>query len=153
AGDGHQHDQDTEEGGTRAGAFASGHGRHRTGRKPHSGVRQSTAESVHAGTRTGTLRDGWRGPGLESRRPARHRHLRAPPQGRALHNSTCPTTYGSAAGSSTAASAPAQISASVSHRDQPCSTTNPSTTRWRSEEHTSELQSRENLVCRLLLEK
>src|SRR5690606_41474798 len=25
--------------------------------------------------------------------------------------------------------------------------------RWRSEEHTSELQSRENLVCRLLLEK
>src|SRR5690606_40278691 len=24
---------------------------------------------------------------------------------------------------------------------------------WRSEEHTSELQSRENLVCRLLLEK
>src|SRR5690606_41156173 len=26
-------------------------------------------------------------------------------------------------------------------------------TMWRSEEHTSELQSRENLVCRLLLEK
>src|SRR5690606_40378408 len=26
-------------------------------------------------------------------------------------------------------------------------------TEWRSEEHTSELQSRENLVCRLLLEK
>src|SRR5690606_41957428 len=26
-------------------------------------------------------------------------------------------------------------------------------TAWRSEEHTSELQSRENLVCRLLLEK
>src|SRR5690606_40877343 len=25
--------------------------------------------------------------------------------------------------------------------------------KWRSEEHTSELQSRENLVCRLLLEK
>src|SRR5436309_10554301 len=25
--------------------------------------------------------------------------------------------------------------------------------RWRSEEHTSELQSRENIVCRLLLEK
>src|SRR5690606_40195816 len=34
-------------------------------------------------------------------------------------------------------------------------TTRPSTTRanLRSEEHTSELQSRENLVCRLLLEK
>src|SRR6266700_4323268 len=29
----------------------------------------------------------------------------------------------------------------------------PRTTRRRSEEHTSELQSRENLVCRLLLEK
>src|SRR5256886_5429559 len=28
-----------------------------------------------------------------------------------------------------------------------------STTRWRSEEHTSELQSQSNLVCRLLLEK
>src|SRR5690606_961686 len=27
------------------------------------------------------------------------------------------------------------------------------TLKWRSEEHTSELQSRENLVCRLLLEK
>src|SRR6266511_6437924 len=37
-------------------------------------------------------------------------------------------------------------------------TTSPATLRWppacmRSEEHTSELQSRENLVCRLLLEK
>src|SRR5690606_40967934 len=29
----------------------------------------------------------------------------------------------------------------------------PARSRWRSEEHTSELQSRENLVCRLLLEK
>src|SRR5690606_40646423 len=29
----------------------------------------------------------------------------------------------------------------------------PASTRLRSEEHTSELQSRENLVCRLLLEK
>src|SRR5690606_39386731 len=29
----------------------------------------------------------------------------------------------------------------------------PEGARWRSEEHTSELQSRENLVCRLLLEK
>src|SRR5690606_42153140 len=29
----------------------------------------------------------------------------------------------------------------------------PKTYEWRSEEHTSELQSRENLVCRLLLEK
>src|SRR5690606_39374281 len=29
----------------------------------------------------------------------------------------------------------------------------PASVDWRSEEHTSELQSRENLVCRLLLEK
>src|SRR3712207_8191699 len=29
----------------------------------------------------------------------------------------------------------------------------PTTRRWRSEEHTSELQSRQYLVCRLLLEK
>src|SRR6266511_5205222 len=33
------------------------------------------------------------------------------------------------------------------------SKTGNSTNEWRSEEHTSELQSRENLVCRLLLEK
>src|SRR3712207_8963342 len=32
-------------------------------------------------------------------------------------------------------------------------TINTSTFRWRSEEHTSELQSRQYLVCRLLLEK
>src|SRR5690606_40710346 len=34
-----------------------------------------------------------------------------------------------------------------------CSTTKSSSAPLRSEEHTSELQSRENLVCRLLLEK
>src|SRR2546422_4541006 len=36
-----------------------------------------------------------------------------------------------------------------------CSTAMPSSssTKWRSEEHTSELQSRLHLVCRLLLEK
>src|SRR5436309_10814026 len=37
----------------------------------------------------------------------------------------------------------------ANERDAP----RPSRTRTRSEEHTSELQSRENLVCRLLLEK
>src|SRR5688572_31572127 len=41
--------------------------------------------------------------------------------------------------------------------DVPCSDVHPSHTRWprppRSEEHTSELQSQSNLVCRLLLEK
>src|SRR5690606_42053849 len=36
-------------------------------------------------------------------------------------------------------------------RKPPCTDTSPA--RRRSEEHTSELQSRENLVCRLLLEK
>src|SRR5690606_41262511 len=35
----------------------------------------------------------------------------------------------------------------------PAPTTAPTCSRPRSEEHTSELQSRENLVCRLLLEK
>src|SRR5690606_40987575 len=34
-----------------------------------------------------------------------------------------------------------------------CSSLLPRRSSWRSEEHTSELQSRENLVCRLLLEK
>src|SRR5690606_41271187 len=37
----------------------------------------------------------------------------------------------------------------LSHRHAPCNYPR----RGRSEEHTSELQSRENLVCRLLLEK
>src|SRR5436309_9634003 len=39
----------------------------------------------------------------------------------------------------------------VSRRAQSLVTVRPGV--WRSEEHTSELQSRENLVCRLLLEK
>src|SRR3712207_6942745 len=33
------------------------------------------------------------------------------------------------------------------------STSSPASSAWRSEEHTSELQSRQYLVCRLLLEK
>src|SRR3712207_7252539 len=44
----------------------------------------------------------------------------------------------------------------VSHkRDRavPLSRTEENSTKWRSEEHTSELQSRQYLVCRLLLEK
>src|SRR5688572_32080736 len=36
---------------------------------------------------------------------------------------------------------------------KPCARTPPSSRRFRSEEHTSELQSQSNLVCRLLLEK
>src|SRR2546430_12855789 len=39
------------------------------------------------------------------------------------------------------------------HRELADSATNPLKTRYRSEEHTSELQSQSNLVCRLLLEK
>src|SRR2546430_8523031 len=41
-------------------------------------------------------------------------------------------------------------------RSPPCTPTTPASGRpsiWRSEEHTSELQSQSNLVCRLLLEK
>src|SRR2546430_6485966 len=38
----------------------------------------------------------------------------------------------------------------VRFRSTPCAAGNPP---WRSEEHTSELQSQSNLVCRLLLEK
>src|SRR5690606_30936982 len=49
-----------------------------------------------------------------------------------------------------APSAPATVRAAPEHA-RPTST--PSAAGSRSEEHTSELQSRENLVCRLLLEK
>src|SRR5438445_6786942 len=38
-------------------------------------------------------------------------------------------------------------------RQRPCARKKPTTSRCRSEEHTSELQSRQYLVCRLLLEK
>src|SRR3954470_25086404 len=38
-------------------------------------------------------------------------------------------------------------------RQPPCSAQAPTRRTWRSEEHTSELQSRRDLVCRLLLEK
>src|SRR5436309_9831083 len=48
---------------------------------------------------------------------------------------------------STAVSFAALFSAALLHAARP------SATKPRSEEHTSELQSRENLVCRLLLEK
>src|SRR2546426_6770517 len=53
-----------------------------------------------------------------------------------------------------AASSPSSCSASRWVRSgTPCSRTDPATGRTRSEEHTSELQSPCNLVCRLLLEK
>src|SRR2546430_3775309 len=44
-------------------------------------------------------------------------------------------------------------SASLSQRDWTCDSERPAGVRIRSEEHTSELQSQSNLVCRLLLEK
>src|SRR5690606_39939023 len=48
---------------------------------------------------------------------------------------------------------PRATSASTSPASTPMRSTVRATARPRSEEHTSELQSRENLVCRLLLEK
>src|SRR5690606_39950499 len=48
---------------------------------------------------------------------------------------------------------PRSCSASPPHRSPAPATAPPSGRARRSEEHTSELQSRENLVCRLLLEK
>src|SRR5690606_39539291 len=102
--------------------------------------------------------------------PARRDRLRrrppgaAPPQPSALHRLSRRRCTASAAGA-----APPQPPAP--QRAQPPSArmisrqkagksggvrdvmTLPSTTTSRSEEHTSELQSRENLVCRLLLEK
>src|SRR2546427_1263012 len=42
--------------------------------------------------------------------------------------------------------------ASTILRSKPCNSNGPGVV-WRSEEHTSELQSQSNLVCRLLLEK
>src|SRR5690606_40322747 len=55
------------------------------------------------------------------------------------------------AGPHSTTSAPSLVNSSAFERaTRECSTPTPSA---RSEEHTSELQSRENLVCRLLLEK
>src|SRR2546427_6978780 len=47
-------------------------------------------------------------------------------------------------------SAPASAERS---RARTCRRSSSASARWRSEEHTSELQSQSNLVCRLLLEK
>src|SRR5438270_10711801 len=57
---------------------------------------------------------------------------------------TTATTAASCAGSRCTASRPTS---------SPTTTSTPSPTATRSEEHTSELQSQPNLVCRLLLEK
>src|SRR5690606_40045306 len=56
--------------------------------------------------------------------------------------------------SATPAATPALASTCPASRRSPFATTAAvAAFRWRSEEHTSELQSRQNLVCRLLLEK
>src|SRR3712207_8242922 len=51
------------------------------------------------------------------------------------------------------ASQPRVTVEACSHRHPPRSSSAEWTVRWRSEEHTSELQSRQYLVCRLLLEQ
>src|SRR2546430_7386370 len=61
------------------------------------------------------------------------------------------TLFRSTSGSSTSAS-PNPVRRSSSPR-RPARRRRPSHRVWRSEEHTSELQSQSNLVCRLLLEK
>src|SRR5690606_14616675 len=58
--------------------------------------------------------------------------------------------YANSSSSAVSPSTPGRGASSAVTTDQ---STKRSPTRTRSEEHTSELQSRENLVCRLLLEK
>src|SRR5690606_39587405 len=72
----------------------------------------------------------------------------------ALPISATPTTASSSTGATSAT--PRAATASPTARPSstgPTRSACATSSRWRSEEHTSELQSRENLVCRLLLEK
>src|SRR5207249_6941336 len=55
--------------------------------------------------------------------------------------------------SSCRAPQPTNSAATPSRSSKPAATARPFCGSWRSEEHTSELQSRFDLVCRLLLEK
>src|SRR5690606_41508904 len=101
---------------------------------------------------------------------ARDLHLRAPPSfptrrssdlwRGAVTRKTSPTWPSTPACTSvpcwkrTAGNCPKAHAKSKSPSSRPCAPTTPKPcARLRSEEHTSELQSRENLVCRLLLEK
>src|SRR2546430_16679749 len=68
-----------------------------------------------------------------------------------LFRSTAPVGVGNYQQAVDAGSRCCMPSAAIS-RTSPCFDTATSAT-WRSEEHTSELQSQSNLVCRLLLEK
>src|SRR5690606_41781994 len=77
------------------------------------------------------------------------RHLRSPlfPYTTLFRSPTRPTAYRSHTSLKVGSSSP-MCGGSSGHGGQNCRHTS-----VRSEEHTSELQSRENLVCRLLLEK
>src|SRR5690606_40869179 len=66
---------------------------------------------------------------------------------------TAPAPEASATTTATAATGPAPTPTTRTSTSWRTATATPARTADRSEEHTSELQSRENLVCRLLLEK
>src|SRR3712207_7697579 len=78
-----------------------------------------------------------------------------------FRSSTGSSATGSSTGSSAAASPLPQSLCAAAETRAPCSlprtllsrATDETKAPWRSEEHTSELQSRQYLVCRLLLEK
>src|SRR2546422_4756079 len=81
--------------------------------------------------------------------------IRRPPRSTLFPYTTLFRSPGAAADMS-AATAPGPEPASPQPADPPASAAPPRRWRWaelRSEEHTSELQSRLHLVCRLLLEK
>src|SRR2546425_7661417 len=80
-------------------------------------------------------------------------HLTVPTQN---CNVGSPTTYPSTICASSASTRPSQLASPFGLRTHPVGKVSPTTPvriAWRSEEHTSELQSLAYLVCRLLLEK
>src|SRR3989442_5664650 len=73
-------------------------------------------------------------------------------------NSATSPTRGAAAGTTRSRAPGAKVGTidelpHTTHAPSPCSTRSVRSSATRSEEHTSELQSRPHLVCRLLLEK
>src|SRR5215467_571688 len=80
------------------------------------------------------------------------------PSGRADEEGACTFSTPARSGATSPGSLPGPCSPTASPLTSPSPRTPPSSPRpqrpgWRSEEHTSELQSPCNLVCRLLLEK
>src|SRR5690349_24224170 len=71
------------------------------------------------------------------------------PISRELHAASCSMAMGGGRGTSAAATASTPVSPAAQRR----SSRSAASRNGRSEEHTSELQSRRDLVCRLLLEK